>query len=285
MPISCQCASCGAKMNVADKFAGKRAKCPKCGQPIDIPAAPAAQDSLFGDDLSLAAETPRTPPAKSAGWGASAKDPRSHLDSLLDEMGVEAAVSGPTCPSCNSSIDEGALICINCGFNFQTGERVYSQVRSDPNAARSQMSEADKIMAKAEAEIAVNPISQEDQGYGDGPESFFLAAGALLVGALLVAAIVGIVVLFDKLTESSGMMVIVMLCIATVLMMIGQIWITIAAFKESVGQGLAIFTLLYIPVFGFLRGKDLWVPTMCWIMGVAAAVTAAVNYFYAATGT
>jgi len=39
VPISVQCTSCGKKFNAADKFAGRRVKCPGCQVPIDIPAA------------------------------------------------------------------------------------------------------------------------------------------------------------------------------------------------------------------------------------------------------
>ncbi len=37
MPISVSCPSCSAGFKVKDEYAGKRAKCPKCGQPITIP--------------------------------------------------------------------------------------------------------------------------------------------------------------------------------------------------------------------------------------------------------
>ena len=274
-------------MNIADKFAGKRAKCPKCGNPIQIPALEATQDSLFGDDLELSAETPAARQTPTKGWGSNARDPRGHLDDLLDEAGVKEVETGPTCPACGEGVQEGALICVNCGLNFQTGERVYSQVSADPTSGRRQMSETDKIMAKAEAEIEENPISQEGEGYGDGPESFFLAAGALLIGALIVTAVVGVVFLFDRLTENSGATVMVMIVISIVFSLIGQIWITVAAFRESVGQGLAVLILagLYIPVFGFMRARELWVPTMCWLMGQAAAVTAAINYMTAGPGS
>ena len=44
MPISVQCV-CAKKFSAPDKLAGKRVKCPSCGQPLDIPD-PAA-DPLF----------------------------------------------------------------------------------------------------------------------------------------------------------------------------------------------------------------------------------------------
>jgi predicted Zn finger-like uncharacterized protein len=41
MPISVHCPSCSAAFKVKDEYAGKRAKCPKCSEPLTIPAAAA----------------------------------------------------------------------------------------------------------------------------------------------------------------------------------------------------------------------------------------------------
>lgn len=42
MPIQVECQACGQKLRVADSHAGKKAKCPKCQQIIQIPAAEGA---------------------------------------------------------------------------------------------------------------------------------------------------------------------------------------------------------------------------------------------------
>ncbi len=39
MSISFAC-DCGKQLKVADAHAGKRAKCPACGNPVTVPAAP-----------------------------------------------------------------------------------------------------------------------------------------------------------------------------------------------------------------------------------------------------
>jgi hypothetical protein len=41
--IRIECAGCGAKLNAKDELAGQTRKCPKCGQPIKIPAPEAAE--------------------------------------------------------------------------------------------------------------------------------------------------------------------------------------------------------------------------------------------------
>ena len=43
MSISVVCSGCNAKLNAPDGAAGKKVKCPKCQNPIAIPAAKAAE--------------------------------------------------------------------------------------------------------------------------------------------------------------------------------------------------------------------------------------------------
>jgi len=46
MPIAVSCPSCSAVFKVKDEYAGKRAKCPKCGEPLTIPPAFDAGDTV-----------------------------------------------------------------------------------------------------------------------------------------------------------------------------------------------------------------------------------------------
>ncbi len=50
MPIAVAC-SCGVKLKAPDAAAGKRVKCPKCGNPVSVPVpAPAADFEMVDDD-------------------------------------------------------------------------------------------------------------------------------------------------------------------------------------------------------------------------------------------
>ncbi len=44
MPISVTCPSCGSKIKAPDGLAGRRANCPKCKAPINVPAANGSQE-------------------------------------------------------------------------------------------------------------------------------------------------------------------------------------------------------------------------------------------------
>tara|TARA_Y100001934_G_scaffold282174_1_gene394756 strand:+ start:777 stop:1976 length:1200 start_codon:yes stop_codon:yes gene_type:complete len=88
IPVSCQC---GYQVDAPDHYAGQQVTCPKCQQPLSIPAAaPAAADSGLG--------------------GA------------LEGLGIEAGSGGFPCPNClDAEIPAGGIICIACGYNAETG--------------------------------------------------------------------------------------------------------------------------------------------------------------------
>lgn len=101
MPIQVAC-QCGQKFSAKDELAGKRAKCPKCGQPLVIAeAAPAASDSLA--------------------------DSLGGLGGLMDQAGFESA-GGTACPKCNAGMPPGAVLCVTCGFHLESGEKLQTKV-------------------------------------------------------------------------------------------------------------------------------------------------------------
>jgi hypothetical protein len=57
MSIAVACPHCDAKLNVREEFAGRRAKCPKCQKPLDVPAAEAgAARAAAAEPVALSAE-------------------------------------------------------------------------------------------------------------------------------------------------------------------------------------------------------------------------------------
>ena len=52
MAVEIQCGKCSKRFRVADKFAGKRVKCPNCGGPITVPAAGEQPGAGSGEQLS-----------------------------------------------------------------------------------------------------------------------------------------------------------------------------------------------------------------------------------------
>ena len=103
MPIAVAC-QCGAKFAAKDELAGKTVKCPKCSQPLVIAAA-----------------APGVPTA--AKWPG---DPL--IAKLFDEVGLTASKTGFRCPKCRSDVQQGAVLCVNCGTNLETGKQTVTKV-------------------------------------------------------------------------------------------------------------------------------------------------------------
>ena len=80
--VQCQC---GKKLQAKRELAGKTAKCPACGQPVKLPAAPT---------VASASPTPT------------------------------AAAPEKECPRCFAMAPEVQILCLSCGYDFRTGKTV-----------------------------------------------------------------------------------------------------------------------------------------------------------------
>ena len=107
MPIEIVC-TCGVRYRVKDEAAGKKVRCKQCGTPIAVPTpqtelvdplADASKDDLFGDLLL----------------------PDGNDDAAAN---ITSPDVGPKCPACRMWLAPNAILCIQCGYNLTTGERV-----------------------------------------------------------------------------------------------------------------------------------------------------------------
>ncbi|MBM3999295.1 MAG: hypothetical protein FJ297_07110 [Planctomycetes bacterium] len=174
MPITIAC-RCGQKLNVKDELAGKRVKCPKCGAALSIPGSdPSVAGSARGDA--------RAAPASKAA--------HRRQDDAFDEIGLILRGEGEAeCPSCRSAVPKNAVLCVNCGYNFQSGQRIQtlgkSQADPEPRTAEVKTkSEVDKMIEFAEDELEKEPVKQ-DLGYGSRSSAWVIT--------LIMIAIFGVV--------------------------------------------------------------------------------------------
>ena len=94
---------CGKSLSVRPQLAGKAVKCPGCGKPLRIPAAPTAgQPSAADPELTDAAD----------------------VESLMDEVNLKASATGRRCPDCRKDMQPDDVICVNYGFNTETGRKL-----------------------------------------------------------------------------------------------------------------------------------------------------------------
>src|ERR1700730_13363722 len=101
MPQIIRCPHCTKSMQVPDNVAGKTLRCPSCNKPFGVPAL---------SPVGAAAPSPpyRPPSGPELGNGARA-------------AAAAPPVAPPTkCPACGSSLVEGAVACMDCGYLLQS---------------------------------------------------------------------------------------------------------------------------------------------------------------------
>lgn len=91
MPIKVSC-QCGKRLVVKDEMAGKKGKCPACGQLLEIPVAEAE------DELDLM--------------------PTEEEESSVPPTGGEAAAAATVCPNCGRVPAPSEMLCAVCGTSI-----------------------------------------------------------------------------------------------------------------------------------------------------------------------
>jgi hypothetical protein len=136
MAIEFACA-CGKKLKAADEHAGKRAKCSGCGQVMNIPSV--------SKPATVAVAPPSRPKQvatyqKTPSNAAAQKTSSGNIDNLLDNeiFGLQSprspqpqavpanpqTFSTRSCPECRKPLPEKGILCVNCGYNLTTGQKM-----------------------------------------------------------------------------------------------------------------------------------------------------------------
>ena len=196
---------------------------------------------------------------------------------LLDEAGVKSQSTLPTCPNCQAEMSPTAIICIQCGFNRETGERLetFSDVRFDESTSTHVESDANTILAKAELELQANAAggSPVEEDFGDGSDSIVVAVGAMLGFLILLVIGVFTVLIMDRLTgqvDPSQISFVVSLGIAV----LSALYITFIAFTIHPGHGIACVLTggLYCVIFGFMQGRAVILYTIILLVAIIVAI-------------
>lgn len=103
------CNACNRAYSWKPELAGKKVRC-KCGQVLAVPQA-------------LVASVP--PPAPELDDMYELAGDREEKASRTPQA---SAGGGLRCPSCQSDVDAGAVICMSCGMNFKTGKKMRTSV-------------------------------------------------------------------------------------------------------------------------------------------------------------
>jgi hypothetical protein len=276
MPIKVAC-KCGQQFAANDNLAGKRVKCPKCGQPLTIPAAGGQE----AKGQSPKAPSPKTQPAKdtkaapkaSPGKTAASTGGAGGMSDLFDEAGISAPdTQTPRCPNCGTALSPYAVLCVQCGFNLQTGQRLASDVKHTAavHSGEGHGAATAELMARAERTLKETPAEHAKADHGDSALSFLVAAGLLgftllaVVGAFygfrwMDAALFPPLAEGEEAPEGRGLRLVFFMLNLFAGMAVFAAWaqVTVSAFQEDKPiHGVAcLFCCSYAPIYAGIRWR------------------------------
>ena len=166
-----------------------------------------------------------------------------------------------------------AIICVECGFNTETGQRLTTEASADTGGEVEYggQTSAESLISKAERELDESEISDVDPDFGDGADSMIIAGVAGVVMLILVGIGLAIIFLMDKLAGDINPAVISFTA-AVVIGIACLCWIVIVCFMTSAKHG--VISLLTLGFYGFTN-KALLIPTAVWAMCI---VIGAISY-------
>jgi hypothetical protein len=272
MPIPVKC-SCGKSFSLKDELAGKAVKCPACQNVIKIPvpgkvvasASPTAGKPAAGQAAPKPPAAKGTPAAK----GPSAL-PKAELEDLFAQEGFQVK-TGKTCPNCFESAPKEAVLCVKCGFHFETG----SKIEGHQTELDGEMSGA-AALKKAARDMEQSKEMQEKL-VGAGMPIWML--GLIFFILVSVTAVMVMVVNISRREEEQK---VAFNAVATLLALIGgaitavgagaYLNVLYRAFKESTKQGLLSLIPPYLIYFGFSRFKVAGKPLLLALAALGAGI-------------
>ena len=231
MPIKVAC-RCGQSFAAPDNLAGKTVKCPKCSGPLAVP-----------NPAAMAAPAVNT------------------LDDLFDEAGL---VAGLRCPKCDTQSPPNAVLCVKCGFNFQTGEKVASTAKAARSSGHGEAAES--IMARAAVELEKAAEQPKEESKGSMALNIIMAVVLLVIAVSVIGiAYVG----FNKIEKSGNSQYyagVVMAAVGGMMLTAG--FLALARLNAKDGALHLVLSLLipfYGAIYGALRNHGFW--ALLYILG------------------
>ncbi len=273
MPIRATC-QCGYTLAVPDEMAGKRGKCPKCKEILQIPPSGAGTAKPATSGVAKGGGT------QGGGGGPVPTPAPTGMASLFDEVGL-VQKTGRSCPSCDAPVPPNTVLCVNCGFNFAEGTKIDGvKVAAARQFGNKHLNEAAAMMSREK--------STEDRLLGAGAPWWMMLS--ILVGIIVFIAGLGIkmaagtsgelstVEWMRRIQEATYLVVLVgTIGMAMALVNVFSVLaILITAFKESTKEGLlTFFAPFYIYYYMFSRLFSQFLVTtvaIYWVSGILAGV-------------
>lgn len=176
MSQAIHCPSCGKDYRFKPELAGRKVKC-KCGQVIALPTEAPATDDGGLYDLAPDADS-------QASTGAARQTVVARAPSADDGDGVP-------CPSCQSPLAPGSVICVACGFNLKTGAKLQGATGAAGPVKKARAGVSTPAAAGGGTRFAGIPPGLAVKRVADDDKSgIFLKFGIVLAAMLLVVGAV-----------------------------------------------------------------------------------------------
>lgn len=132
-PIQVVCSGCQTKYQVPPVLAGKKIRCKSCGGAIAVPGVAAKAKAAAAKPAAAATPVAAKPaagkPSASAAAPAGTAAPGASEEwGQISAYEVIKEVDLPRCPHCAHDMEEGEIVCLNCGYNTITRERLPNKV-------------------------------------------------------------------------------------------------------------------------------------------------------------
>jgi hypothetical protein len=231
MPIKVAC-KCGQTFAAKDELAGKVVKCPKCANPLKVPAPQKKA-------ASVAAPAPMT----------------GGLADLLDEVGLKGhhdEYKGRHCPSCNAPLAHNAVLCVGCGLNLETGKFTkgfgLAPAKAEVKRAEGHEGAAERLLTKAEDALVQEKVEQV-KNVTEGMPTWAIAAILTVIGTVAIS--------MSTMPQGRAFALSGWVCIS-VCMAVSTMFslrIAIVAFQESAANGLMY---LLVPFYALYYVFSRW---------------------------
>lgn len=149
MPITTQCESCGKRMGIPEKYAGKVIRCPACKSTLRVPDPTRSFKPVAAPPPSAAVPRAATPPSTARLQTPAHPNPTSTTTTRMvkpqvrdvKERPVQSSSSTPPssrksapqkehpagstpCPYCRAPITQGSISCGECGYHLKLKRRI-----------------------------------------------------------------------------------------------------------------------------------------------------------------
>jgi hypothetical protein len=215
--------TCGKSLSADPKMAGRKAKCPRCGEVARVPVMGVALPELEDLELKVVLEggawqsassgqanpppvprpTAQTTPGTVYPQLPAMGRPKEPISSIwAEEADAERQRElANVCPGCGTSMSDPAVVCLACGYNKQTGKKTPAATGGATPSSRPAESRATGNLVGNIFSIAL--LAAALMLAGCAFISFGMALASAMIGMLLVIFALGMF-LVGGLSDSSG---------------------------------------------------------------------------------